>query len=109
MAKSPGTARIVQDAQLYDELKQHPAWRRLHEHVEADEDRFFGTLSRRLMAGEDVSQREIDFHRGWYRACKWLLAHPEQAMDNLEKAAKSALLLMELELEQATEADSPYL
>ena len=109
MAASPGTAQIVHDAQLYDELKQHPGWRRLYEHIEAEEEGFARGLAKRLMAGENVSQREVDFHRGFFRACKWVVGHPEQAMGSLERAARQALLLMELELEQEVGDDSPYL
>lgn len=109
MAQSPGTAKIVADAQLYDELKEHPAWRRLHEHAEAEQERFGVGLAKRLMAGEEVSLREVDFHRGFFRGVIWVLKHPEMAMGNLESAARKALVLMELELEQERGDDSPYL
>lgn len=66
-------------------------------------------LATRQLAGEQVSQAEIDFHRGFYRACRWLLGHPEQALDNLERAARRAYMMTLLELDQATGDESPYI
>jgi hypothetical protein len=107
--QDPKVARILEDVQRFAALREDPAWRRLNEKVKADEEHFLVSLAQRQMAGEDVSQREIDFHRGWYRACRWLLGHPEQALDNLERAVRSAYLMTQLELDQAVEEDSPYL
>lgn len=65
-------------------------------------------ITRRLMSGEEVSQREIDFQRGFYYGIEWILEHPEKAEENLERAARHAWLLVQLEVETTTEGDSPY-
>lgn len=101
--------QIIEDAKRFETLREDPAWKRLNDKVRADEEHFLRSLTSRLMAGEQVSQREIDWYRGFYAACKWLLGHPEQAMDNLEKAATRAWRMQEVGLLMAADEESPYI
>lgn len=59
------------------------------------------------MSGEKVDQREIDFHRGFYYGALWILEKPEKAEENLERAARHAWALVQLEMDMSEEA-RPY-
>lgn len=104
-ARNPKVQQIVEDVRLLGELQEHVGWRRLYERVKEDRARFMGAIARRLMAGEKVDQREIDFHRGFYYGALWILGHPEEAEKSLERAARQAYLAVELELEERDRID----
>lgn len=107
--QDPRVQRIVQDAHLFDGLREHAGWRRLLELVQGDKSRFLGNIARRLMSGQEVSQREIDFHRGFYAGAQWIIERPEEAEANLEKAARWAWAwLKEIEAETEEESEKPY-
>jgi len=104
--KDPRVRQTIRDAHLFDSLKDHEGWKRLREHAEADRERFFAKLARRLMKGESIPQGEIDFNRGFYQGVEWILGHPEQAEASLERAARKAWRLAQEEMAaQAAESD----
>ncbi len=104
----PKVQRIVEDVKLFDGLREHQGWRRLYERVKADRERFLLGLARRLLSGDKVDQQEIDFHRGFYQGAFWVLGHPEQAENSLERAARQAYLALQLELTSEEDGASPY-
>ena len=107
--RTRGCAQTIRDAHLFDSLKEHDGWKRLAELVRVDRERFLTKLAKRLMAGEEVSQREIDFHRGFYQGAEWVVGHPENAEASLERAARAAWRMAQKEMDQRTaEADSAY-
>lgn len=107
-ANDPKVHKILEDVRLFDGLQEHPGWKRLYEHVKSSRSRFLLALTKRQMAGEEVSQREIDFNRGFFQGALWALGHPDQAMTSLERAARQAWLAAELEVLTEEEGDSPY-
>lgn len=99
---------IVREAQALDGLTEHGGWRILFNRVRAQRDGFLLSIARRLMSGELVDQREIDFNRGYYEGALNTLARPDKALENLEKAARHAWTLAQLELIAEEEEASPY-
>ena len=107
--KDPRVRQTIHDAHLFDALREHDGWKRLAELVRADRERFLLRLAKRLMAGEEVSQREIDFQRGFAQGAEWVVGHPEQAEASLERAARKAWRMAQEEQARRTaEADSAY-
>ena len=107
--KDPKVRQTIRDAHLFDSLKSHDGWKRLREHAEADRERFFVRLAKRLMKGEQVPQDEIDFQRGFYMGVEWILGHPEEAEASLERAARRAYRMAQEQLAaQQAEQDSAY-
>lgn len=109
--QNPGVQKIVNDAVMFDGLRDHAGWRRLYERVKADKERFMTTLARRLMGGERVTrdlEDEILFHRAFYWGAEWILAHPEEAFKNLEASAQRAWRDLLLEQLSTQEGDKPY-
>jgi hypothetical protein len=82
------------------------AWRRLYDRVKASKERFLGDLAKRLMGGDTVTSEEIAYHRGFYQGAFYVLAHPEVAEKNLERAARMAYMLAQEEME--SEEAPPY-
>ena len=109
-AKDPKVRAIGSDAILFDELSQHPGWRKLRERVLEEREKYTRHLGARLLAGTPIEevQRNIDFNRGWYSALEWFTGVPEHAMESFEKAAQRAFQLTVLEGLALSEEDSPY-
>lgn len=57
---------------------------------------------------EDVPQREIDWHRGFFAGAIFVLTRPEMAERSLETAARMAYVAAQEELLTAEEGESPY-
>lgn len=106
--RDPRVQQIVENARLFDGLREHAGWRRLRDQVRAEQEGFLARLARRLMAGEGVDQREIDYYRGYYQGALDTVERPEKAEENLEKAARHAWALTQLELQAEAEEESPY-
>lgn len=94
---------------MFDGLLEHVGWKRLADKVRAGRERFLTGLVSRQMAGEVVSQREIDYYRGFYDGAQWVIGVPENAEISLEAAAREAWRLTQLELAKRAEESSPYL
>lgn len=109
MKQDPKIQRVVADAHLFDDLRRDPGWKRLYERVVADKRRIMEGVATRLLAGEKVTQEEIEFYRGFYQGAVFVLQHPEHAERNLERAARVAWLLVQSEVAAEAEEDSPYI
>lgn len=96
MRKDPKVATIVADAQMFDQLQQDPGWRRLYEKVAADKARFMDGLARRMFGPKKnrPSDEEIAFQQGFYQGAIWILSYPDKAMENLERTARIASVLV---------------
>jgi hypothetical protein len=107
--ENPRVQAIVDEARLYDGLKENEAWQRLARRVNDQRERFTIGIARRLMSGQKVSDEEIAYNRGFYYGAEWILKHPEEAEKSLEHAALGAwrMLLLEEALQQ--DAESPYI
>jgi len=93
--RDPKLARIVENANLFDDLRTHPGWKKLHELTQREEKKFLEDITRRMMAtpADLPTVAEIEFHKGFQRGALWVLRHPEWALSSLQKAARAAWLL----------------
>lgn len=106
--KDPKVRAVVEDARVFAELQEQRGWKRLRDRIKADKDKYMAGIAARLMKGTKVSPEELAFHRGFYAGAEWIIGHPEQAMKALDSAARVAYLLIETEMIQEQESDSPY-
>lgn len=107
--EQPRVRQIVQEAQLYDSLRENTAWQRLAQRVRDDKQRYFDGITRRLMSGKKVEHDEIVYMRGFYYGARWIIEHPEEAEKSLERAARAAWRMAMLEQLAEDEASSPYI
>lgn len=105
----PKVQQVIQEAALFDGLLQNPGWKRLRNRLESSKDNFMLSLASRLMKGEKVDQRELDFKRGWFKGAEAMILTPEQAEVSLEAAAAEAWRLVRLEAALQHEESSPFL
>ena len=108
-AKDPKIQQVLADVRLLDHLREDAGWRMLFRRVEEQKEGFLRLLAKRLMTGKEVSQREIDFMRGYYSGALDTANKPAKAAADLEKAAREAYaqgLLLWAETEN--ESESPY-
>lgn len=103
---NPKVAQIVADARLFDRLRSDPGWQRLYEHVQAKQGRWMQTVLKRLMGPKKhwPEPEEIAYYQGFYQGAIFVLAHPEHAEANLERAA-SVAWAMAYEEDQAEEVE----
>jgi hypothetical protein len=92
LARDPKVQQIVADARMFDELRTHPAWRRLFEIVRIDQEKMYAKISKRVLgpAKNWPTPEEVAYYRGFYQGAIFVLAHPEHAEKNLERAARVA-------------------
>ena len=91
--EDPKVKKIVQDAQLFDELRTSAAWQRLWQFANHERDRIKKVVSDHLWRGDTVTPAEVAYYRGFAQGMIWVLAHPEHAEVALERAAKRAFIL----------------
>lgn len=92
LANDPRIARIVSDARLFDSLRSDPGWQRLFERVTARKDRWMQSVMTKFMGPKKYwpEPEEIAYYQGFYQGAVFVLAHPEHAEQNLERAARVA-------------------
>lgn len=91
-------------------LKESQGWVALEEHFKRGSESYERSLTKRLLAGEDVSQREIDYYRGALDIAKAIFKYPEVALDNLERTARRAWAArVEQEVSDLFVDASPYI
>jgi hypothetical protein len=93
----PGAAErleaLREEVEQFGSLKEQVGWQRLRQRVEAQRDKWINDLGRKLSRGEEPNQRQIDYDRGWYDACMWLVRHPEISEEHLAQALATAWAL----------------
>ncbi len=106
LARDPRVQQIVADAHLFDSLRSEPGWQRLFSMVQAKQNKFMESISKRLMGPRKnwPEPEEIAYHQGFYQGAIFVLAHPEYAEKNLERAATVAWA-MTLEDESTEEVE----
>lgn len=90
-------------------LLDHPGWKALQAHFENGKEGFGKELTSRIMRGDEVSQREIDYMRGAREMAEALFKYPTMALASLERTAEQ---LLRKEFEDEMERDSlasPYI
>jgi hypothetical protein len=89
---NPRIQQIAADARLFDALRSDPGWRRLFEHTQAKRGKWMDSILSRLMGPKKYwpAVEEIAYHQGFYQGAIFVLAHPEYAEKNLERAARMA-------------------
>jgi hypothetical protein len=94
---NPKVAKIVADARLFDSLRTDPGWQRLFERVRAKEGKWMQSVLNRLMGPKRnwPEPTEIAYYQGFYQGAVFVLAHPEHAEANLERAARLAWIMSE--------------
>lgn len=95
LADDPKIQKVVSEAHLFSELREQPGWQRLYERVAADKSKVMRQMAARLMGPKSrwPTPEEIAYHRGFYQGATFVLAHPEHAERNLQKAADAAWLM----------------
>jgi hypothetical protein len=88
----PRVAQIVSDAQAFDALRIDPGWQRLYSRVVARKERWMTNVLVRFMGPKKnwPEPDEIAYYQGFYQGAVFVLAHPEHAEHNLERAARLA-------------------
>lgn len=106
--KDPKVQQIVANAHLFDDMKKSPAWQKLYELTKKKKQTFLERISQRLWDDQLLipSREEIQYHKGFYQGCIWVLAHPEHAAINLERAARTAWLLSHDDIDQAEQEET---
>ncbi len=108
-AEDPKFRSKVSEAIHMSNLIESDGWKALREHYEKGTEGFERQLAKRLISGEEVSQREIDYYRGAIDVARAIFAHPEKALNDLEVTAKYEFA-QRLQQEVSEEAlASPYL
>lgn len=92
LAKDPRVQQIVADARMFDHLRSEPGWQRLFSMVQAKKGKWMESISTRLMGPKKQWPQpdEIAYYQGFYQGAVFVLAHPEYAEANLERAAQVA-------------------
>jgi hypothetical protein len=81
----------VQDKRaLFATVKTHPAWPHMLEHYRELRQRYSEALGAKLMAGDQIDQREIDFRRGYWAGVFSVLTSPEAAEKAYVQAQEKA-------------------
>lgn len=106
--QDPEVRVLVEDVRLFDGLREHVGWRRLHDKVRGSRHGFALSLSRRLMAGEKVTAEEISFSRGFYEGALWIIEQPEKVEQQLERTARRAWVKAQLEIDSNEGVPSLY-
>lgn len=101
----PRLRELIDEVRLYDDLLDHVGWKRLRERVAQQKDRFMDNIANRLMAGGEVSQREIDYRRGFFDGAQRIIEQPEVSFINLESQANRAYLEAELRVNSQEELE----
>lgn len=91
-----------------DGLREHAGYQYLLKIIREKQKKALSTVARRLMAGELVDQREIDFQRGYFRGALDVAERPEKAVADLERAARQAWVEAQLEVITEEESETPY-
>lgn len=65
-------------------LAQHPSWGELEAEVGRKEERLRKVLLAQVLGNAPVSQRNIDYVRGFIGGMNWLIAQPSSAENTLE-------------------------
>lgn len=88
----PRVAQIVADARAFDALRIDPGWQRLYSRVVARKGRWMEGILARFMGPKKnwPEPEEIAYYQGFYQGAVFVLAHPEHAEKNLERAARIA-------------------
>jgi hypothetical protein len=91
----PRIAQIVSDAQAFDNLRKDPGWQRLFARVQAKKQRWMDAVNARFMGPKKnwPEPEEIAYYQGFYQGAIFVLAHPEHAEANLERAARIAWMM----------------
>ena len=95
LSDDPRVAQVVADAHLFDELRSNPGWQRLFDRVAARKAKWMSSLCTRLMGPQKLwpKPEEIAYYQGFFQGAVWVLAHPEHAERNLERAAERAWMM----------------
>lgn len=102
-------SKLLNEVKMYDDLLEHIGWRRLRERISEQRASFMSSLAKRMMTGEEVPRKEIDFYRGYYAGARDLIERPAHAHLDLEEKARRAWLEAEVVLtHQNSQEESPY-
>lgn len=105
----PRVGRKIGDAINLHGLGEHDGWLTLKKHFEEANVGEGKRLTARILQGEAVSQREIDFIRGGVAVAKRIFEYPETALSSIERLAEK-LFAEALENEAIDlEEESPYI
>ena len=84
--------KIGKKAQELEILREMPEWKRLGKILDDRMVEHKRMLLHRIMSPHPVDQREIDFYRGFWTGCKWLLDTPDASDRSLKTALRQSRL-----------------
>ncbi len=90
-AANPKFRETVSDGLSLHGLLDHPGWIALKARFDQGKEGYGKNLTSRLLFGEEVSQREIDYHRGCKEMAEAIFAEPEKALASLERTTEQLL------------------
>jgi hypothetical protein len=99
-------ATALGDPDLGTHLTQHQGWRHIAKRLGGYRENVASSLSRRLMAGEEIPTKEVSFLMGYAQAIEDVLNFPERVEKRLERAALDAW--ENFEAREADGDEAPY-
>lgn len=95
LERDPKIQAIVADARLFDSLRSNAGWQRLYERTLSRKARWMEAINKRFMGPKKnwPEPEEIAYYQGFYQGAIFVLAHPEHAEENLERAARLAWMM----------------
>jgi hypothetical protein len=81
---------LTNRALVLAELKTHPSWEELGRVVAERKEAFYRSMTKRLIAGALIDQREIDRAAGYYEGLEDLLRAPDKAENKMRRAHERA-------------------
>lgn len=88
---------LTNRATVLAELKTLPAWEELGRVVAERKEAFYRSMTKRLIGGEEINQREIDRAAGYYEGLEDLLRAPDKAETRMKRALEKAERLIRAE------------
>jgi hypothetical protein len=84
---------LREQAAVLTSLKKHAAWPLLNEIFEGKKKTHLAMVAAQLMGEDPINQRQLDWIRGYWQGCSWLLANPDMADPTLKRSLAGAKTL----------------
>lgn len=84
------TAQAINVVQEIAKLKAHPAWSILSADINSRKNNWSSNLTKRLISGDLVDQREIDRKSGFFAGCLFVINMVEGSDKEIERLLREA-------------------
>lgn len=102
----PKVQSAIQYERQIGHLREDAGWQLIMRRIKEQRETFMLRLAQGLMAGKPAIPEEIAFNRGFYEGALFAVSQPEQAAENLDRAARAAVIRTAVEEEEGENA--PY-